>query len=156
MKKILSFLVLISLSASTMAQLTPGYGQCGGIGGPSPTPTSCVDGFTCTYINEFYSQCLPGGANGHRYAAALIAPPGDVWAGFNAGQRVTLTATNNNILGCFVDIVPNYGTSWSGLVLPSSPKVLVYTVFATLPVGWRFEASTNADSALVSLVFTWS
>ncbi|RDL35141.1 Beta-xylanase [Venustampulla echinocandica] len=38
------------------------YGQCGGMnwGGS----TACVSGYTCTYSNDWYSQCLPGSGNG--------------------------------------------------------------------------------------------
>ncbi|KAF9038234.1 glycoside hydrolase superfamily [Panaeolus papilionaceus] len=37
------------------------YGQCGGIGWNGPT--TCVSGATCTYVNDWYSQCLPGSSN---------------------------------------------------------------------------------------------
>ncbi|PVF97110.1 glycoside hydrolase [Serendipita vermifera] len=37
------------------------WGQCGGIGwGGSKT---CVSGTVCTYRNDWYSQCIPGGAS---------------------------------------------------------------------------------------------
>ncbi|PFH48799.1 carbohydrate-binding module family 1 protein [Amanita thiersii Skay4041] len=32
------------------------YGQCGGIGYTGPT--GCVSPYTCTYVNDYYSQCL--------------------------------------------------------------------------------------------------
>ncbi|KAF3916178.1 Endoglucanase [Arthrobotrys entomopaga] len=58
-----SFVVLAGLAgliqkASAQSQ---GYGQCGGSGWNGPT--SCVSGWTCTYSNPYYSQCLPGGNN---------------------------------------------------------------------------------------------
>nr|AGG68961.1 XynC [Humicola insolens] len=37
------------------------WGQCGGIGWNGPT--TCVSGATCTKINDWYHQCLPGGNN---------------------------------------------------------------------------------------------
>ncbi|POY75491.1 putative Cellulose 1,4-beta-cellobiosidase (non-reducing end) [Rhodotorula taiwanensis] len=56
-----------SSSTSTTTSATPsptscsgiqlGYGQCGGIGWSGPM--CCVSGWTCTYSNDFYSQCLP-------------------------------------------------------------------------------------------------
>jgi|GEM_PF-4451218 len=61
MKKMLSLLVLVILSAPVFAQV-PEYGQCGGIGYTGPT--ECVSGFTCTVANAYYSQCLPGGSDG--------------------------------------------------------------------------------------------
>ncbi|KAK0211167.1 cellobiohydrolase II [Desarmillaria ectypa] len=36
------------------------YGQCGGIGWNGAK--TCVSGSTCTYVNDYYSQCLPGSA----------------------------------------------------------------------------------------------
>ncbi|EPS38651.1 hypothetical protein H072_7634 [Dactylellina haptotyla CBS 200.50] len=36
------------------------YGQCGGNGWTGPT--TCVAGYTCTYQNDWYYQCVPGGA----------------------------------------------------------------------------------------------
>jgi len=37
---------------TTVAQ----YGQCGGTGYTGST--TCASGFTCTYSNEYFSQCL--------------------------------------------------------------------------------------------------
>ncbi|KAJ2894656.1 putative glycoside hydrolase family 5 protein [Zalerion maritima] len=34
------------------------YGQCGGINWTGQT--TCVSGYTCTYLNDWYSQCVPG------------------------------------------------------------------------------------------------
>lgn len=35
------------------------YGQCGGTGWTGAT--TCVTGYVCTYQNDWYSQCIPGG-----------------------------------------------------------------------------------------------
>ncbi|EPS39826.1 hypothetical protein H072_6315 [Dactylellina haptotyla CBS 200.50] len=54
--------VLLTTSALAVlaaAQQTA-YGQCGGQGWTGAT--SCVSGYTCTYSNDFYSQCVPGTA----------------------------------------------------------------------------------------------
>ncbi|RVD83201.1 uncharacterized protein DFL_007598 [Arthrobotrys flagrans] len=56
---LLAVLAGLTQRASAQAQ---GYGQCGGVGWTGPT--SCVSGWTCTYSNAYYSQCLPGGNNG--------------------------------------------------------------------------------------------
>ncbi|KAG4441073.1 hypothetical protein IFR05_003427 [Cadophora sp. M221] len=45
-----------STTASTGTPAGP-YGQCGG-GSTYTGPTTCVAGWTCTYSNPFYSQCL--------------------------------------------------------------------------------------------------
>ncbi|KAF8312540.1 hypothetical protein DL93DRAFT_1317094 [Clavulina sp. PMI_390] len=37
------------------------YGQCGGIGWTGAT--TCISGWTCTYENAYYSQCLPSASS---------------------------------------------------------------------------------------------
>ncbi|KAJ7625106.1 hypothetical protein DFH06DRAFT_1273324 [Mycena polygramma] len=51
-----AFLVC-GVSAQTTA---PQYGQCGGTGWTGTT--TCPANFSCTVSNQWYSQCLPGGA----------------------------------------------------------------------------------------------
>ncbi|KAF3922680.1 Endoglucanase [Orbilia brochopaga] len=55
-----SALILLAAVASVYAQSQP-YGQCGGVNYNGPT--TCTSGWTCTYSNPYYSQCLPGGNN---------------------------------------------------------------------------------------------
>ncbi|KAJ6261509.1 hypothetical protein Dda_4179 [Drechslerella dactyloides] len=52
-------LVAAGLASLAAAQQTA-YGQCGGQGWTGPTV--CVSGYTCTFSNDVYSQCLPGAA----------------------------------------------------------------------------------------------
>ncbi|KAF7716125.1 Endo-1,4-beta-D-glucanase [Penicillium ucsense] len=56
-----SLVALLSISAAAVAQQTA-WGQCGGQGWTGPT--SCASGYTCTYSNAYYSQCLPGSGGG--------------------------------------------------------------------------------------------
>ena len=51
----------VILLASAAAAQQSGWGQCGGIGWTGAT--TCVSGWTCTYQNDWYSQCLPGSTN---------------------------------------------------------------------------------------------
>jgi len=46
------------LSAARVGAQSAVWGQCGGIGWTGPT--TCVAGTTCTVINSYYYQCLPG------------------------------------------------------------------------------------------------
>ncbi|KAI0700963.1 hypothetical protein C8T65DRAFT_656929 [Cerioporus squamosus] len=39
----------------------PVWGQCGGIGWTGAT--ACVSGATCTKLNDYYSQCIPGASS---------------------------------------------------------------------------------------------
>ncbi|TPR11185.1 putative integral membrane protein [Aspergillus niger] len=43
-------------SGSSSTSAAQAYGQCGGQGWTGPT--TCVSGYTCTYENAYYSQCL--------------------------------------------------------------------------------------------------
>ncbi|EPS41796.1 hypothetical protein H072_4280 [Dactylellina haptotyla CBS 200.50] len=52
----------VLFAAGFASAQSPAYGQCGGIGWTGPT--SCVSGYTCTYSNDWYSQCVPGGSGG--------------------------------------------------------------------------------------------
>nr|AGV40650.1 XYN-L2 [Pseudopithomyces chartarum] len=57
-----SILALIVAPVAVLGQ-APVYGQCGGIGWNGAK--SCQSGLTCTVINEYYYQCLPGGSGGN-------------------------------------------------------------------------------------------
>lgn len=54
-----SLLLGSAFAGAALAQGTA-YAQCGGIGFSGAT--TCVSGYTCTYLNDYYSQCLPGTA----------------------------------------------------------------------------------------------
>ncbi|KAM0323172.1 hypothetical protein ACHAQA_009022 [Verticillium albo-atrum] len=55
----MKFLLPVALAGGALAQSGP-WGQCGGQGYSGPT--TCVSGYTCTFSNNWYSQCLPGAA----------------------------------------------------------------------------------------------
>ncbi|KAG9004202.1 hypothetical protein FRB90_011043 [Tulasnella sp. 427] len=46
-----------STTTSSSGGTVAAYGQCGGIGWTGGT--TCVSGYTCTYSNDYYSQCVP-------------------------------------------------------------------------------------------------
>jgi len=54
------FALVCSVPAFVNAQSAI-YQQCGGIGWTGAT--TCVSGSTCTVLNDYYSQCLPGAAS---------------------------------------------------------------------------------------------
>lgn len=51
----------------------PAYGQCGGQGWSGPT--TCVSGYTCQATNQWYSQCVPGGAPTTSVTSITTTPP---------------------------------------------------------------------------------
>ncbi|KAL2180604.1 endo-xylanase [Thermothelomyces heterothallicus CBS 202.75] len=52
--------VLAAAPAAVLAQ-SPLWGQCGGQGWTGPT--TCVSGAVCQFVNDWYSQCVPGSSN---------------------------------------------------------------------------------------------
>ncbi|KAL4248019.1 Beta-xylanase [Abortiporus biennis] len=52
-KKFITLGAFVSVAAAQSAV----WGQCGGIGWTGAT--TCVAGTTCTYFNDYYSQCIP-------------------------------------------------------------------------------------------------
>jgi len=54
---ILAVCTSISLIAIKAQALVPAWGQCGGIGWTGET--TCVPGFKCTKVNDFYWNCQP-------------------------------------------------------------------------------------------------
>lgn len=57
MKPFLSIAALASVAAAQ----TGAWGQCGGSGFSGAT--TCVSGYTCVLVNQYYSQCQPGAAS---------------------------------------------------------------------------------------------
>ncbi|KAF9011914.1 carbohydrate-binding module family 1 protein [Cyathus striatus] len=50
---------VLAIVGSVVAQTASQYGQCGGIGWSGAT--TCPSGWSCNRLNDYYSQCLPGG-----------------------------------------------------------------------------------------------
>lgn len=67
MSKLLGLLTIAIAINSAVS--VPVFGQCGGVGYTGST--TCDDGSTCTKLNDFYSQCIPGGAT----TATTNTPP---------------------------------------------------------------------------------
>ncbi|KAF3903570.1 Exoglucanase-6A [Arthrobotrys entomopaga] len=55
-------IVAAVVAAGLVSAQSPAWGQCGGIGWTGPS--TCVSGYTCTYGNDYYSQCVPGSSGG--------------------------------------------------------------------------------------------
>ncbi|RPA72330.1 hypothetical protein BJ508DRAFT_319836 [Ascobolus immersus RN42] len=60
MVKISISATFLALALSVSAQV-PAWGQCGGNGYSGST--SCVSGYKCQYVNDWYSQCVEGAAS---------------------------------------------------------------------------------------------
>lgn len=63
-------LAYLALMGTAAAAQGTAYAQCGGIGWTGAT--SCVSGFYCQAQNDYYSQCLPGGATSVTKTATAV------------------------------------------------------------------------------------
>ncbi|KAH8147414.1 uncharacterized protein LAJ45_08570 [Morchella importuna] len=60
MKNQLLTILLLSLSASSVHGAVAAWGQCGGV--TYSGDTTCVSGYACIKVNDYYFQCQPGTA----------------------------------------------------------------------------------------------
>ncbi|QRV95620.1 endo-beta-1,4-xylanase [Ceratobasidium sp. AG-Ba] len=65
-------LTTVVLLTPQIALSIPIYGQCGGIGWTGGT--TCDSGNTCTKLNDYYYQCLPGSGSGTTTTKPPISP----------------------------------------------------------------------------------
>ncbi|KAH7340999.1 hypothetical protein B0J17DRAFT_341824 [Rhizoctonia solani] len=102
-----AILLTASLFFSTaLSQSTaPLYSQCGGTGWSGAT--ICVTGSTCTKLNDYYSQCLPGASNPSSTVVRTTTPP--VTTKTSIGPTTTkasTTVTGGGTVG--PTLLPNY------------------------------------------------
>ncbi|KAI0803083.1 cellulose-binding beta-glucosidase [Irpex lacteus] len=69
--KFILCLQAVLASLTLVAAQSGQYGQCGGIGWSGAT--TCISGWTCTKLNDYYSQCLPGAASSSASSSTSIS-----------------------------------------------------------------------------------
>jgi len=116
MKSEIAILAAIAGLTGRAAAQSAAYGQCGGVNWTGSK--SCVSGYTCTYSNPYYSQCLPGG-NG------------------NNGGTVTVTVTTTTISTKFTTV---YSTTTT-----TETETETDTVTVTEDSGTGCSATTTGD-----------
>lgn len=67
-----AFILSSTFAGAALAAANGPYAQCGGNGWAGES--TCVDGYTCTFSNDWYSQCLPGSASAPAPAPTTSAP----------------------------------------------------------------------------------
>ncbi|KAF9466622.1 beta-1,4-endoxylanase [Collybia nuda] len=106
MTEIPKYLVtLITLIPLVTAQ-SGAWGQCGGSNWTGPT--TCIAGYTCTYSNPYYSQCLPVRLNAiHQPGGSTTTTPTNTAPGptgtSNAGLAVVAKAAGKKYFGSATD-----------------------------------------------------
>lgn len=110
------------------------WSQCGGVGWAGPT--SCVSGYTCTKLNDYYYQCIPGATTS--YVPGCQGPTVPMWKRDPEGRP----------------IVQRYTPACPSLTtLTSSSSVAPVTTTlktSTVPTSIRstiFDSSPGAPSA---------
>ncbi|KAK7040927.1 hypothetical protein VNI00_009523 [Paramarasmius palmivorus] len=107
---------LAALLPFALAQ-SPAWGQCGGIGWSGAT--TCVSGYTCTKVNDYYSQCLPGsgnpgtpGTSASTSSTSTAAPPTNTNAPVegNPYTGYTVRIRGNMAIPLFADLLRNRST----------------------------------------------
>ncbi|KUJ18153.1 glycoside hydrolase family 6 protein [Mollisia scopiformis] len=113
-----------ALAPAAMAQ-GAAYAQCGGTGFSGST--SCVSGYTCTYSNAYYSQCLPGSGSGSSASPSPVqtssvvgtsSSPSSPTSSVPAGST-TAAAAGNPFSGVALYANPYYASEISTSAIPS-------------------------------------
>ncbi|TFK76357.1 cellobiohydrolase II-I, partial [Pluteus cervinus] len=142
MFKLAALLALLPLLVSAQAPL---YGQCGGQGWTGAK--TCVAGATCTFSNDWYSQCLPGGGNTPPPAptttTTVTTRPGGGTTSTTPGGPTPTTppAAGNPYTGYEIYLSPYYAaeiTAAAALISDSTQKAKALTV-AKIPTFTWFD-----------------
>jgi len=148
----------VALAAmGTAAAQGAAYAQCGGIGWGGAT--TCVSGYTCNTVNDYYSQCVPGTGGGSpttmvtRTASASPSNPtkpanngkvqygGVNIAGFDFGCTIDGTCTGKNVDPGAAGIAQMQHFS-------KDDKLNVFR----LPIGWQTLVANKLGGALDTTV----
>ncbi|KAI0784368.1 cellobiohydrolase II [Abortiporus biennis] len=136
-----AFVALLPTFANAQAQT---WQQCGGIGWSGPT--TCVSGTTCTKLNDYYSQCIPGASSAPATTPpATTPPPTSVPTSVpptspTTGTGSTPTASPNN--------------PWTGYQVYLSPFYAQEVTAAAAQISDKTLAAKAASVAKIP-TFTW-
>jgi len=110
-----SIIVAAALLAPVLAQQGP-WAQCGGINWTGGT--TCVSGYTCTKVNDYYFQCLPGSNSPTTTSTTSRAI---ITTTTSSGPIVTQTGvvTGNPFAGYQIYANPYYSSEIHTLAIPT-------------------------------------
>ncbi|KAK6439605.1 Endoglucanase EG-II [Oleoguttula sp. CCFEE 5521] len=156
----------VAAAAGTAAAQGAAYAQCGGQGWSGAT--TCVSGYTCTYSNPYYSQCLPGSGSGSGASTTKVATTTTRAATSTSsagGSQTSAPASSGKVqyagvniagfdFGCGTDGTCNTATN----VNPGSSGIAQMKHFVTddglnafrLPVGWQYLVNNQLGGTLNS------
>ena len=112
--------------------------------------TTCVSGYTCTYSNPYYSQCLPGSAGASSSSTAKVASStakATSTAG-TGGTSVTSSAASGGTTAAAA------GNPFSGVALYANPYYASEISTSAIPSLTGAMATKAAEVAKVP-TFVW-
>ncbi|TFK44673.1 mannanase [Crucibulum laeve] len=154
--KLSTGLITLALSCSAYAAV-PLYGQCGGINYSGDT--TCVSGASCTVLNDWYFQCLPGSGGGSSSSTtstrttitststssgptSTAAPPSSTGFIKTSGTRFALNGSKYTVVGSNSYWVGLMGLSTSAMNQAFSD---IAKAGATTVRTWGFNEVTSPN-----------
>lgn len=162
MKSAAFFAALVSLLPAYVAAQAQEYGQCGGIGWSKSFltnevaidtqheitggATTCVSGTTCTVLNSYYSQCLPGSAVSSSSSVSVSS--------HSSSSSSASGTTTSSAPGSTSSSTPTAGNPWTGYQIYLSPY---YAAEVAAGAAAITDATLSAKAASVAKIptFTW-
>lgn len=142
MKLFSIYSIVLTCFSSVFAQQS-GYGQCGGIGWTGAT--TCIGGWTCTSLNDYYYQCLPSSASSSSTATAPTS-----------GTSVSTTATGSAPASSSTTPA-NISPEWKAAYVKAKaavPKLsLEDKVNLATGIGWQLGNCVGNTPAIASINF---
>ncbi|KAI0067906.1 beta-glucosidase [Artomyces pyxidatus] len=87
--------IFLTLSAAVtlVAAQSGAYGQCGGTGWNGAT--TCISGWTCTYSNPYYSQCLPASSSSSSSSKSFSSTTSSTSSTSSSSSSTTISSTSS-------------------------------------------------------------
>ncbi|KAH6892742.1 carbohydrate deacetylase [Coprinopsis sp. MPI-PUGE-AT-0042] len=136
--KITSSTFFTLLLASVVSAQSGAWGQCGGQGWTGPT--TCVSGYTCSVVNDWYHQCVPGNA------PPVTTQPGTT-------QLPPVTPTTSQPGSTPTTIVNGTELAYGTLVTSCTASKTVAITFDDGPYQWTSALIDSLNSAQVKATF---
>ncbi|RDB28467.1 putative beta-glucosidase L [Hypsizygus marmoreus] len=136
----LRFAVIVGLVCAVAAQ-QPLYGQCGGTGWTGGT--TCVSGATCTKLNDYYFQCLPGTSTSSTTTGTTSIPT----------TSTSLTTTQSAPSSTPSNLSPEWAAAYGKAKVAVAKLSLTDKVNLATGVGWQNGNCVGNIPAVSSISF---
>ncbi|EIN13535.1 beta-glucosidase [Punctularia strigosozonata HHB-11173 SS5] len=131
---VLAALLLSVLGAILSTAQQSGYGQCGGIGWTGAT--TCISGWTCTELNSYYSQCLPGASSSSASSSTITSSSHSSTSASTTSSSATSTASGS-AFPTPVNMSPEWQAAYTKAQAAVAKLSLSDKVNIVTGVGWE-------------------